>query len=152
MHKVEYASLMFPPIPAPPNDKEKDDGGQDICNSVENKEDHFEEKPEELPFDRQLVTLNTKLYEFTDSELDLYCRSSGSSNHSDGSDEVFSEGEYVCRAVVMCSVYRIPVLSPVVFFIRHTIQKCSTLIHVALNSLAVFLNQVHPQQASWTSR
>ena len=100
MHKVQYATLMFPPIPAASNDKQKDDSGQIHHDSVNKKEDG-EEKLEELPFDRQLITLNSKQYEFTDSELDLYCRSSSSSsNVSDGSDEVFSEGEYLLGGII----------------------------------------------------
>lgn len=93
MHKVQYATLMFPPTPAAPNDKQRDDSEQNQCDCVDKQKEDGEEKPEELLFERQLITLNSKQYEFTDSELDLYCRSS-SSNVSDGSDEVFSEGEY----------------------------------------------------------
>jgi len=90
MQKVQYATLMFPPNPAAPNEEQKIGSGQNQSDCVGKKE-NSEENPGELPFERQLIALNSKQYEFTDSELDLYCRSSNS-NVSDGSDEVFSEG------------------------------------------------------------
>ena len=72
--RVNYATLLFPPPRSPAYEAQTFSCDTDInsCKETVCKE--------ELPFERTLISLNSKEYEFTDSELDLYC--DGDSNDS----------------------------------------------------------------------
>ena len=87
--RVNYATLIFPPPRSPAYEARSFSYDCDT-----------DEKTHELPFERTLISLNSKEYEFTDSELDLYCdgssESSGSShdNHDDlDKSSLSTEGE-----------------------------------------------------------
>ena len=70
--RVNYATLLFPPPRSPAYE------AQTFCQDTD--PNSCKETVHELPFERTLISLNSKEYEFTDSELDLYC--DGSSNDS----------------------------------------------------------------------
>lgn len=72
--RVTYAKLIFPPPRSPAYETQTFSYNADT-NS-------YEEAVHELPFERTLISLNSKEYEFTDSELDLYSDCSDSSNSS----------------------------------------------------------------------
>ena len=68
--RVQYATLIFPPPRSPAYEGQTFSYDADTSNC--------KEATNELPFERTLIELNSKEYEFTDSELDLYCDGSGS--------------------------------------------------------------------------
>lgn len=74
--RVNYATLIFPPPRSPAYEAQS--FSYDDTNSCK-------ETVNELPFERTLIALNSKEYEFTDSELDLYCDGSGSNSSSTSS-------------------------------------------------------------------
>lgn len=76
--RVNYATLIFPP-PRSPAYNPKTFSYDADTNS-------YKEAVHELPFERTLISLNTKEYEFTDSELDLYCDGSSTSSHDSEDD------------------------------------------------------------------
>lgn len=83
--RVNYATLIFPPPRSPAYE------AQTFSYDVDTNSTSCKETVNELPFERILVSLNSKEYEFTDSELDLYCDGDGSdsaviSNHSSQDD------------------------------------------------------------------
>ena len=71
--RVNYATLIFPPPRSPAYEAQSFSYDADT-NS-------YKEAVHELPFERTLISLNSKEYEFTDSELDLYCDGSSTSSH-----------------------------------------------------------------------
>lgn len=69
--RVQYTTLIFPPPRSPAYEAQTFSYDGDTTNNCK-------EAVNELPFERTLISLNSKEYEFTDSELDLYCDGSGS--------------------------------------------------------------------------
>ena len=79
--RVNYATLIFPPPRSPAYEAQ--------TFSYDADTNSYKEAVHELPFERTMVSLNSKEYEFTDSELDLYCdggSSSSSSSHGNEGD------------------------------------------------------------------
>ena len=75
--RVNYATLIFPPPRSPAYEAQ--------TFSYDADTNSYKEAVHELPFERALISLNSKEYEFTDSELDLYCDGSSTGSHdSDG--------------------------------------------------------------------
>ena len=75
--RVTYATLLFPPPRSPAYDAQ--------TFSYDADTNSYKETFHELPFERTLISLNSKEYEFTDSELDLYCDGSGSNSSTTSS-------------------------------------------------------------------
>lgn len=73
--KLNYATLIFPPPRSPAYEAQSYTYNADT-NS-------HKELVQELPFERTLIALNSKEYEFIDSELDLYCDGGSSNSSSD---------------------------------------------------------------------
>ena len=72
--RVNYATLIFPPPRSPAYEAQ--------TFSYDADTNSYKETVHELPFERTVISLNNKEYEFTDSELDLYCDGSNSSTSS----------------------------------------------------------------------
>jgi len=72
--RVNYATLLFPPPRSP--------GYEAQTSFYDADTNSYKEEIQELPFERTLIALNSKVYEFTDSELDLYCDGGSSTNIS----------------------------------------------------------------------
>lgn len=68
--RVNYATLIFPPPRSPAYEAQS--------FSYDSDTNSCKEKNDELPFERTVIALNSKEYEFTNSELDLYCDGSSS--------------------------------------------------------------------------
>lgn len=75
--RVNYSTLIFPPPRSPGYE------AQTPCYNAGTNSN--KEEIHELPFERTLIALNSKEYEFTDSELDLYCDGGSSSSSSSSS-------------------------------------------------------------------
>ena len=83
--KVNYATLIFPPPRSPAYEAQ--------TFSYDADTNSYKEAVHELPFERTLISLNSKEYEFTDSELDLYCDGSSSSSSSSSAGSQDGQGD-----------------------------------------------------------